>query len=144
MPRAPLGERLAWGVAATAGMTVLGVAAWLKPAAEGLGTHTQMGFAQCSWPIVAGIPCPACGMTTSFAHAADASLLESAQTQPFAAILAILTASGVWIAGYAAVSGARLGGCFRGLLAARVMYAFVALLLVAWVYKIITFGGTSP
>ncbi|MFG0327734.1 MAG: DUF2752 domain-containing protein [Phycisphaerales bacterium JB037] len=143
LPRSPLGERLAWGVAAALCLTLLGVAAGLQPASEGMGTHTQLGFPDCSWPMVAGIPCPACGMTTSFALAADASLLESARTQPFAAILAILTATGVWFAGYAAVTGARIGGYLRELLAPRVMYGFVALLLVAWVYKIITFGGTA-
>jgi Protein of unknown function (DUF2752) len=31
-----------------------------------LGTHQQLGLPPCSFKTLAGVPCPSCGMTTSF------------------------------------------------------------------------------
>ncbi len=52
--------------------TVFGIAAWLHPYnADGspmtMATHTQLGLPPCSMVKLTGRPCPACGMTTSFA-----------------------------------------------------------------------------
>ncbi len=38
----------------------------LEPAAEGYGTHRQLGFPPCSSLVLFGTKCPACGMTTSW------------------------------------------------------------------------------
>src|SRR5262249_46308047 len=51
---------------------VFGIACWLKPyAADGdalrMATHQQLGLPPCSFVQQTGVPCPACGMTTSFA-----------------------------------------------------------------------------
>ena len=75
---------------AAAGPLVL--AAWLEPAAAGLGTHEQLGLPACGWVAAAGIPCPSCGMTTAFAHAARGDLLGSFLVQPAGAILALAAA----------------------------------------------------
>ena len=44
------------------------VAASLIPDPRGFGTHQQLGFSPCSFEPVFGLPCPSCGMTTSFSH----------------------------------------------------------------------------
>lgn len=46
----------------------LAIARGLQPATAGLGTHQQLGLPPCSARILFGIRCPACGMTTSWAH----------------------------------------------------------------------------
>ncbi len=51
---------------------VIATALWLQPyTADGQprtnATHTQLGLPQCSMIEMTGKPCPACGMTTSFA-----------------------------------------------------------------------------
>jgi hypothetical protein len=51
---------------------VFTVAFWLNPYdAEGrprrMATHTQLGMPPCNFVALTGKPCPACGMTTSFA-----------------------------------------------------------------------------
>src|SRR5690606_33691507 len=69
--RANAGARIvACGVGAGC-LGVLGLAPWLTPAAAGHGTHGQLGLPPCGWVLAMGRPCPSCGMTTAFAHAAD-------------------------------------------------------------------------
>jgi len=51
---------------------VFAVAALIDPyepdgAARLMGTHTQLGLTECGFLKVTGVPCPSCGMTTSFA-----------------------------------------------------------------------------
>jgi hypothetical protein len=53
-------------------VTVFGVAAWIHPYDEDgtprtMATHTQLGMPPCNMVSLIGKPCPACGMTTSFA-----------------------------------------------------------------------------
>src|SRR5262249_32861587 len=68
---------LRWGVrGAVVGMVrglvlVFSVAVWLNPYQEDgqarrMETHRQLGLPPCSFLEVVGVPCPACGMTTSF------------------------------------------------------------------------------
>jgi magnesium-transporting ATPase (P-type) len=52
--------------------TVIVIAAFLRPYTEDgtartMSTHTQLGLEPCSMVVLTGKPCPACGMTTSFA-----------------------------------------------------------------------------
>jgi hypothetical protein len=52
--------------------TVFGVAWWLNPynpdgSPRTQATHTQLGMPPCNFLVLTGKPCPACGMTTSFA-----------------------------------------------------------------------------
>jgi hypothetical protein len=53
----------------TCACSVLAVALWLKPAAVGYGMPTQLGLPPCNFLLVPHLPCPSCGLTTSFAYA---------------------------------------------------------------------------
>src|SRR5262249_51241217 len=93
-----------------AGMAVacgggLGVAAWLRPDPSGGGNHTEIGLESCQFLLRTGIPCPTCGMTTSFSHFAHGQFLASAYVQPMGAVLALLTAMLFWGALYVAMTG---------------------------------------
>src|SRR5262245_324700 len=73
--RPPRASRYVRGLllAMGAGLAVVfGVAFWLNPyGADGaprtMATHTQLGMPPCNFVVMTGKPCPACGMTTSFA-----------------------------------------------------------------------------
>lgn len=51
-------------------------AAWvLQPSSAGYGTHEQLFVIPCAFRWLTGLPCPACGLTTSFALMARGDVL---------------------------------------------------------------------
>ncbi len=131
-------ERLGAGVLATGSLAVLGLAAWLTPATEGHGTHEQIGLTPCPWAATLDSPCFTCGMTTSFAHAAHASPLQSFLTQPMGALLALGTSVIFWASLHVLLTGSRLGPVGAQLLRPKPLWIVAGLTLAAWIYKIIT------
>jgi len=118
---------------------ILIVAAVLSPDASGAGTHTQLGMPACSWIVAADMPCPTCGYTTAFTHAAHGDLSAAFGTQPFAALLAVATAV-VFIGSLIVVlTGAPLGGLVARYWTAKWTWAVIGMVLAAWVYKILLF-----
>ncbi|MGL6074736.1 MAG: DUF2752 domain-containing protein [Fimbriiglobus sp.] len=72
---------------------VLGLAAWINPysptgEAKNMATHTQLGLPPCNMVELTGKPCPACGMTTSFALFMKADLWNSAKANWVGMLLA--------------------------------------------------------
>lgn len=121
--------------------SLLSVAAWVTPDTEGHGTHTQLGMAPCGFVERTGLPCATCGMTTSFAHAADGSLISSFVTQPAGAVLAVTTAMVCLFSFYAMVMGVNLLPIFRIAWQPKVIVLFGVLVMGAWIYKIAVFQG---
>jgi hypothetical protein len=75
-------------------MTVLGVAAWLSPFDEEgrplrMETHLQLGLPPCTFRLVTGMPCPSCGMTTSFALLMHGALADSLRANAVGTLLAV-------------------------------------------------------
>jgi hypothetical protein len=92
-------DSLAWWVRGLLVCVVLGltavfaVAFWLNPyepdgAPRRMATHQQLGLPPCSFVLVTGVPCPACGMTTSFSLLAHADLPGSLQANWVGTLLA--------------------------------------------------------
>ena len=118
---------------------MLGVGRWLNADPSGAGTHQQMGFPPCGMLATTGIPCPTCGCTTAVTHLAHGHVIMSFLTQPFgfavgalALILLPLTLIGVVTGIWKGPSMFVLGWYWR-----YWTYGGLALLLGAWVYKII-------
>lgn len=119
---------------------LLGVAAYLSPADEGLGTHEQLGFGRCGMLVATGYPCPTCGMTTAFSHVVRGQVLAAFADQAGGAILALGTIATAIICIVVLVLGRPPG--WLVLLAFRVtpMRLYVGLLLVllgGWVIKVV-------
>ncbi len=135
-------ERLVAAVVALACLGLLSVAAWLEPSPTGVGTHTQLlPLQSCAWISYADMPCPTCGMTTSFAHAADGHLIRSFITQPMGCLLAVGTAAAFWVALYIVLTGSPIWRVFQSMWRPIVVWILGALLLGAWGYKIWAFKG---
>jgi uncharacterized protein DUF2752 len=120
---------------------VLGVAFYLSPSPDGLGTHTGLGLPACGLYQNTGIPCATCGMTTSFSYAAHGNLVASFVTQPAGAMLAVLTAMAAVVSGYALVTGMSLAPIGQQLWRPRVIIVAGVVLLLAWGYKIVVLTG---
>jgi hypothetical protein len=125
-----------------ASVGLLIVAANLSPASQGYGTHTQMPRMQpCATLAATGFPCPTCGMTTAFAHAADGNLLASFAAQPAGAVLAILTAMFVLVSSYAMIVGLPPATILRPFWTPRLLLWMGGLVIAAWIYKIMSIHG---
>ena len=74
--------------------TVLGIALSLTPDPSGMGTHRQLGLGSCAILSATGLPCPMCGMTTTFTHLAHLHLIEGILNQPFGLFLFFGTVTG--------------------------------------------------
>jgi hypothetical protein len=70
-----------------------GLSVYLKPSSRGFGTHEQLGLAPCSFNQFVDLPCPSCGMTTSFSHFVRGQWLRSLQASTTAFVLALVCAA---------------------------------------------------
>lgn len=68
------------------------LAANLSPSSRGYGTHQQLGLPPCSIQVLFGIPCPSCGMTTSFCWFVRGEVLNSARANLAGLYLATICA----------------------------------------------------
>ena len=75
--------------------TIFGIAVWLNPYdADGnprsMATHTQLGLPPCNMVEMVGKPCPACGMTTSFALLMHGDVPNSLRANWAGTVLAVV------------------------------------------------------
>ncbi len=81
-------------LAAAGILTVFAVAWWIDPykgrgSAERMGTHRQLGLPPCTFLEVTDLPCPSCGLTTSFAFTVRGDLVNGARANWVGVLLVI-------------------------------------------------------
>ncbi len=72
-------------------LAALLLASQLRPDPRGWGTHEQLGLPPCSFLAVFGKRCPACGMTTSWAHLTQGRLSDALRANAAGTLLAVLS-----------------------------------------------------
>lgn len=87
----PSVRRAIWSAFALSTGSVLALARWLQPDPRGFGTHTQLGLPPCAFHALTGLPCPTCGLTTSFAYMARWQITSSIAANPLGLPLFALT-----------------------------------------------------
>ncbi len=116
------------------------LARWLTPDDRGLGTHEQLGLAPCRMLSLFHIPCPFCGMTTSFSLMVRGQAVRAFFVQPAGALIFILCA-GIAIG---AIPSAIAGRCPHRVLRLgsdkRALILLGACVALSWGYKIATHG----
>ena len=133
-PHCPQDRAASAAVLAACAM-VLGLASWMDPSPDGLGTHTQLGLPACGFYSSVGLPCATCGMTTAFSHAAHGRLLSAFRAQPAGAVLAVMTAMLAVTSAYALATGMRLDPTVAWAARPAVVVAAAGVVLAAWGYK---------
>lgn len=128
-------------LAAVGCLLFLGVGSWLRPAESGHGTHEQLGLPACRWAEMLGRPCPTCGMTTAFSHAAHGDLGSAFGVQPMGTVIAVLVAVGFWGLVHVGVSGVRLGFWFGKVVSPPVLWVLAGIGAASWAYKWFTWTG---
>lgn len=115
---------------------VFAVAIWLNPYRDGqvwlMETHRQLGLPECNFKRITGLPCPSCGMTSSFALLMHGDLVNSLRANAAGTLLAILCLAYIPWALLCAVLGRRLLiRSFEGTLM-RLVVLFLVLMLCRW------------
>ncbi len=136
--------RLVAALVATACLAVLLAAAYLEPDAAGVGTTTRLGLRPCGFLENTGLPCAACGMTTSFNHFVRAEWLQSLWVQPMGFLLSVGTCLTFWAAAYIAVTGRPVHRLLKRLPGVKLLVLAVAFGIAAWAWKIgLTLAGIA-
>jgi hypothetical protein len=134
--RMSLLERLLALAIALGCLAVLITALVLDPSPSGVGTHRRLGLDACSLLVRTGVPCPTCGMTTSFSYFVRGRLGASFYTQPMGTCLAFLAAITFWGGLYIAFTGRPAHRLMRSILPRYYLLPLFTLAVLAWVWKI--------
>jgi hypothetical protein len=132
---------VAWGTVGA--LPLLTAALLLTPSPKGMGTHQQLGLPPCTFLYLTGFPCPFCGMTTSWTHAAHGQVFESIRAQPMGfAFFAVDFFLVAWILGLALLGRAQFRPeRFLTSIPRPVWWSGLSLTAVAWMYKIAIVRG---
>jgi hypothetical protein len=125
-----MGERFLAATVSAISLALLIIAAELTPNALGLGTHRGLGLPECGFLLRTGLPCPSCGMTTSFAWFIRGNFIASIYVQPMGALLA------AWAGAWIGVTGRPAHRLLSSALSPRVLVGLLGFALAAWGWKI--------
>jgi hypothetical protein len=118
-------------------VTMLVIARLLQPSSRGVGTHEQLGLPPCPFLYLTGIPCPSCGLTTSFAYAARLEFFSSLIAQPFGLIIFFLTIFAIPLSLFLSRRRITWSELMQARIVNRLIYVAIALYALSWFYKII-------
>jgi hypothetical protein len=133
-------ERWSFASGALVLLSVLAIAACLRPDPRGQGTHEQLGLPPCSFQILFGKRCPSCGMTTAWAHFIQGHPLWALQTHVGGTLLAGLALVGSLAALGMAARGRRFAWQPSERQAVSLAIVVVALVLVEWGWRLSSGG----
>ncbi len=129
------------GARVTAGMVLvvcgapLIVAGLLTPDPSGVGTHKQLGFPGCLTIVATGVPCPACGMTTAFAHTVRGQWFRGMHAQPLGFALAFSAMTGLLVSLETLVTGRGWSVNWYRVRPMVLVICVIGFALVSWGYK---------
>jgi hypothetical protein len=115
---------------------IFAIAACLNPYHDGQplleATHRQLGLPECHFRRLIDLPCPSCGMTTSFAHLVRGDVINSLRANFAGTLLALI---GMLYIPWSLISmwrGRWLGVSQVEPWLIRIVFGWVALMLVRW------------
>jgi hypothetical protein len=122
-----------------AACSILVVALWLKPAASGFGTHTQLGLPPCNFLRLTHLPCPSCGLTTCFAYAVRLQFWKAFLANPFGILAYFGTVSLIPTSIFLLSRRVSFRRVTESAHFTKAVYSATALYLLSWIYKLATF-----
>jgi hypothetical protein len=111
---------------------LLEMATFLQPDPRHFGTHEQLGLPPCTFQFLFGIPCPTCGMTTSWALLVRGDILASFRVNAGGTMLGMLAIVAVPWSLLTAIRGRRFAWTPRGRWIAWSSSGILAVVLLQW------------
>jgi hypothetical protein len=123
------------------------VARRVVPAAAGIGTHTQLGLPPCGLWLWLHIPCPACGLTTAWAHLARGELFASLAVHPLGlplfGLCALLVLRALFgLLGVGSLTGSPLAWLLHPIRQRAALGLTLSLALV-WLARLVSLAGAT-
>ena len=134
--RGNLASRLTWLVLMGLPLFVVITAFTVSPDPAGHGTHTQLGLPPCGFLVTTGLPCPGCGLTTSFAHMVRLQVVGAARANPFGIALFLVTFFTIPVAAIGLVRGLPVLDTLDRLHFEKVIVLLAASSCLVWVIRI--------
>jgi hypothetical protein len=120
-------------IVASVAIAVLIASRGLTPDASGYGTHTQVLVLPCPFQMMTQLPCPLCGLTTSFALTARGEMRAAFESHLLGPPLFVLTALVAVVGVVSLLPGTeRVQGLARLVGESKFAWWLVCALLVAW------------
>ena len=117
-------------------LAVLVTAVLIRPNPAGTESHVQLGLNECQFLRASGIPCPSCGMTTSFAWFVRGNIPASLYVQPMGTLLAAGAGLTFWAGLYIAATGKPVHRLMRLLPGSYYVLIPMGVAIAAWAWKI--------
>ncbi len=130
-------NRLGWALLGCGALLVLLLARVLQPDPSGFGTHRQLGLPPCGFLLLTSLPCPACGLTTAFAHMARLEVASAMRAHLLGAPLFALTVATVPLSFFACLRAWPIVETMKRLRARRIAAIIAVAALVSWVARIV-------
>lgn len=140
-PGDPSTRRWLWALTGVPAALVIGVARGVTPDASGMGTHVQLGLPPCVFHALTSWPCPACGLTTSFAHMARWDAVAAVAAHPLGVPLFLATLVVVPMSLTGALRGWPFGATWRALGLPRALPWGAFAFMVAWIVRVAALGS---
>lgn len=118
-------------------LALLVIARGLTPSPSGFGTHQQLGLPPCTAIVLLNIPCPACGMTTSWSHTLRGNLVAAAQSNAGGMLLALIAMAFLPASCYFFLRGKASTDGWFSLVLAICLVAALGVSLVQWVIRLL-------
>jgi hypothetical protein len=135
-PASPRSTRLVWTAVAVALLIVLALARWVDPDPSGMGTHVQLGLPPCGFLELTGLPCPTCGLTTSFAHMARLQFTAALSAHWIGPPLFALTAITVALAAWGVATARPFATVMKRLRVVRLLAIIAAAAVLLWLLRV--------
>jgi len=118
---------------------ILAVAAWLRPAASGFGTHTQLGLPPCNFLVLTHHPCPSCGLTTCFAWMIRGKIGKAFFANPFGILAFLGTLAAIPTAIVLLWQHISFRRITESAHFTKAVYCVTALYFLSWMFKLAAF-----
>lgn len=134
-------DRWLWVLTGVPAALVIGLACVLTPDPSGMGTHAQLGLPPCLFHALTSWPCPACGLTTSFAHMARLNVVAAFAAHPLGVPLFLATLAAVPLSLAGALRGWPFGATWRRFGLPRGLPWAAVAIMAAWIVRVAALGS---